>query len=497
MWNSLIKLIVFSFFSLLLCVNDSFGQSCKDLFQSAGGSKQSHQQENINFQNADPKPIKSYILEKLQELRLEYKVIKDIRSLEIFLTEKDGRRGVMQFEVFGRLLEYFRGKGEKGTESDKIHKTEFGDQFLKLFAQIKEIEDAMGKYGEIVETIEAIETYDTAASTRKSKDQEGVNSEIPTHSLSGLKEQLEEKRIRSLNNVYNLLIKKGWLVSVKSKKDFFKDFSNELEALPWPKTDEANFRNLYESMLTRFNIYHDKMNTEINSRIEENVWNYDANMENGLHEARRLLRSLLIAVNTYPYGFSWTRKLDGHFSLTDVSPLAQHLVESAYEKAVKDKNWILNLAVRKEGTVEISPESEFLLMSLVDKIGKLKGQAETYFKLTAEIKEYLQSGHRIYLGQGKGFLTKKSSDEEIQSYLVELSSLLDVNHKLYLAEVFPLSTSPNYSSRDPFSVFRLKTMELLDAYYAVEPIQDFIDGAQTAHQFWFDQKNLRDQEKKK
>jgi hypothetical protein len=142
----------------------------------------------------------------------------------------------------------------------------------------------------------------------------------------------------------------------------------------------------------------------------------------------------------------------------------------------------LDLAVAKEGTIQLPPDAVFYLLGLVDRIGKLKGKAEIYYKISNEIAEALGKTVVIELGTGKT-LDSNARIDEINDYVRVMSENAGPGSKLNLMKTFPEVANGKFQD-DVFVYVQKEAEKLMHQFWIIDPIQFFITGSENAWQYW-------------
>jgi hypothetical protein len=192
------------------------------------------------------------------------------------------------------------------------------------------------------------------------------------------------------------------------------------------------------------------------------------NMEDGLHEVRRLFRWVMIIMQMRPEAFSYSKELDPQ-TLALTGPELE-VARISLEDAIKRKSAMLDFGVNKKGTAIVTPESAFYMSGLVDRLGSLKKKSELYFKLQDEIKLFYEEG-----GVLSGLISS-ASEKVIQEFVINAST--QVSPALSLKGFFVAGDS------NPFQKIRQETLDLLAPFWKLKSLIEFEDASDKARDYW-------------
>jgi hypothetical protein len=393
---------------------------------------------------------------RIADLQGTLKGIKSITDLRTYLGDPedgggDGRRDFFYIGIYGQVLRRYKDQ-------------KLGEDFEKIIDEtFNVVEDKVGKYSEYTELRRAAKAYLMAT--------EFVN-------------YLDGKADKALVDLYLLLQESEWIgvnndehsnpkldfEALKSLDDVRKDIAD----LNWEDSVEKDHKRFFQAMREMAKDKYQKMVVELKPTIETPVWNYWVHMEEGLHEIRRLLRQILLIIQSRPEAFSFSKPITSiEETLGGLAhdPVAYKIAKKALEDAITGNSGILNLGVRVPGTLIINPESYFYNSGLVSGLGKLKGKAELYSKMQKEIGLYLSTHENL------GRLTSKSTELEIQQYVIDSSALAE-KKALQLQDVFVAG------DKNTFQFIRKETLEKLDPFWRLNPLKELENGAQMAKKYW-------------
>ena len=406
--------------------NESFGDKCQKLLQP----------EFIK----SPKAIK-FQIQKLTKLLIQIKSMDDL-LIGVSDPSIDLRGKVFFVEGFGPVLNQFDKKSEIAKQGKDI-----------VSKNIKVIEDAIGKHNEKDELIEAAKAI-----------------QFDDNFVSYLQGQSRDSLVR----LYSLLETEHWIGEEEKVINKMANVYESLSDLDWPDSKAKDNKQFFAAMKKLFGSYNTKMNEEMRPLLEKVRWEYMENMEEGLHEVRRLFRWVMIIMQMRPELFSYSKPPE-LAKLIDLPPAALEIAKKSLNGALTKKSKtgssaMLDFGVNQVGTMVLSPEIVFYISGLVDELALPKRKSEMYFNMQREIRAYLK------LGKTLGGLTTVSTDKEIQEFIITASSA--GGEKYNLQGVFVAG------SEDPFAETRLKTLELLNDFWNTFPLVEFQDSADEAKDYW-------------
>lgn len=380
------------------------------------------------------------LLGRLTLLEKELAEIHSLEQLRAYLADPkeggaDGRKHFFLLEVYGQIFRHYKkGEGIRNRLRFLVHEN------------FKLVEDKMGDYTQRLELASAAESY-------------GMDPLFVA--------ELRKKADQSLLRLFEFLESKGWLGKNQKK---FKELRASLKSLEWPEIPERDQKLMYRALRDMYESFNERMLEEVKPLIEEKKWSFDDNMEEGLHEARRILRWVTLAMQSLPNAFSYSKSLSAeNLKLpADVAEFAREEIE----KNIRNRSVLAGLKVNQEGTLVVSPEATFQISSLVFRLGRLKTKSELYFNLQSEMRAYLKAHGKL------GPLTAESSKTQIQEFLIEASS--KAKPSLNLTSLFVAGSS------DAFQFVRQETLEVLSPFWKLQPMLEFQRAAEDAREHWDD-----------
>lgn len=375
---------------------------------------------------------------ELAKLAEKLSAIHTKEELRIYLADpkvggKDGRKDFFFLEAYGQILKHYKkGEGIRGNFPEIV------DQSFKV------IEDRIGKYSEHIEVMDAATAFK-------------LDSAFLKH--------LENKTEASLEELFDFMTRQGWIGSNLKK---ISEVEDALEELEWSEEAGRDHKLFFRAMRDMFEAYHDKINEEMKPMLKTKQWQYMENMEEGLHEVRRLFRWVMIIMQMRPEAFSYSKTLDPqNLSLTGS---ALEVAKVSLEDAIKRNSAMLNFAINKKGTAVVTPEAAFFMSGLVDRLGTLKRKSEIYFKMQTEVQEFQKQG---------GVLTNLNDTatlNQIQDFIVNAS--VQAGPALSLQRVFVPGDS------NPFHSIRQQTLDLLKPFWELESLVEFEEASEAARDYW-------------
>lgn len=415
---------------------------------ASGGLCEQALQSKLQTQDSKLKRLDDTLKGRLDRLENNLRSITTIEQLRDFLSEgqvarPDGRREFFEIEVYGQILRHYReGYGVRNHFRDLIDST------------FKDIEDKIGVYTGLLELVEASSAY-------------GLESSF----IDYVKRKSEE----SLQDLFSYMTAKGWIGPQANRIAKIKD---EIKNFEWPKKAGKDHQMFYRSLREMFSAYKEKLNGELKEVLTADLWNYDEHMEQGLHEVRRILRWVMLAMISRSEAFRYSKPLDPK-NLEEMDDVLE-MIKQTLKKNIERKSPMLQVDTGEApGHQTVSPEATFYISALVDQVGGLKRKSELYFKLTEALEDYIGSGGRI---QGLGV---RPTREAIQTYLIA-SSARAQNPALQLNGYFEAGVS------DPFSRIRAETLKLMKPFWRINPLLEFINGADDARAYWKEEKPNED-----
>lgn len=360
-------------------------------------------------------------------------------QLERYIAEpkaggQDGRKDFFFIEAYGQILRHYqKGEGIRGSFREII------DESFKV------IEDRFGKYTERIEDLEAARAFKL--------DPLFIN-------------YLQGKVDQSLHELFQFMVQDRWIGERANK---LREIKSALHGLEWSETKERDHKLFFKALRDTFVFYEAKMNDDLQKALREKVWSYDENMEEGLHEVRRLFRWVMIFMQMRPEAFSYSVTPDP--AALKLSGPALEIAKASLEDALARKTAMLDFAVAKPGTLVIRPDSAFFLSGLVDRLGSLKRKSELYFRLQDSMKRFLQMNGQM------GPLDQTASDTDIQQFLIDASAHAP---SLSFKNIFIAG------DQDVFKEIRLQTLALLEPFWKLKSLHEFQTASDSAREYWDD-----------